>query len=117
MRHIEEDIQSACIQWFDLQFPAFRNILYAIPNGGKRNIREAARLKKNGVRAGISDLILLRSNGVYNSLCIEMKAPGGKQTEKQKEWQRLAEHNGNKYVVCHSLDEFMSEVNEYIKQK
>lgn len=43
---------------------------FAVPNGGGRNVREAVNLKKEGVRAGVSDLcIILASNVVF----IEMK--------------------------------------------
>lgn len=43
---------------------------YAIPNGGSRNIREAANMKKEGVRAGISDMCVILKDKV---LYIEMK--------------------------------------------
>lgn len=43
-----------------------------------------------------------------------MKTPKGVQSSRQKEWQREAEKYRNRYVVCHSLTEFMKEVNEYL---
>ena len=115
MSHPESILQRQCVKWFRLQYPVIGNLLFCVPNGGFRNQIEAKIMKGEGVVSGVSDLILLYSNGVYNSLCIEMKVQGGKQTDKQREWQALAEHNGNKYVICHSLEEFMSEVNKYIK--
>lgn len=60
--------------------------LLAIPNGGKRNVREAIRLKAEGVKPGVSDLLLpLRRQG-FGSLWLEMKAPGKKPTKLQAEW-------------------------------
>ena len=44
-----------------------------------------------------------------------MKKPKGTQSENQKKWQREAEKYRNKYVVCHSLQEFMNEVNAYLR--
>lgn len=117
MSHPESILQRQCVKWFRLQYTGIGNLLFSVPNGGFRNQIEAKIMKGEGVVSGVSDLILLYSNGVYNSLCIEMKAPGGKQTDKQREWQALAERHGNKYVVCHSLDEFMSEVNGYMQQR
>ena len=38
-------------------------LLYAVPNGGYRNAREAARFKAEGVRSGVPDLCLAVSNG------------------------------------------------------
>ena len=117
MSHPESILQRQCVKWFRLQYAGIGNLLFAIPNGGFRNQIEAKIMKGEGVVSGVSDLILLYSNGVYNSLCIEMKVPGGRQTDKQRDWQELAERHGNKYVICHSLDEFMSEVNGYMQQR
>ena len=32
--------------------------MFAIPNGGYRDVREATRLKKQGVKSGVSDMFL-----------------------------------------------------------
>ena len=115
MSHPESILQRQCVKWFRLQYAGIGNLLFAVPNGGFRSPIEAKIMKGEGVVSGVSDLILLYPSGVYNSLCLEMKAPGGRQTDNQKAWQLLAEAHGNKYVICRSLDEFMSEVNKYIK--
>ena len=117
MSHPESILQRQCVKWFRLQYTGIGNLLFCVPNGGFRNQIEAKIMKGEGVVSGVSDLIFLHSNGVYNALCIEIKVPGGKQTANQKDWQILAERHGNKYVVCHSLDEFIREVNGYINQK
>lgn len=110
----EHKIQCACVKWFRLEFPKLRNILFAIPNGGRRDAVTGAKLKEEGATSGVSDLILLKSNRFYGGLCIEMKKPGGYQSPAQKEWQKDAEANGAKYVVCRSLDEFMKVVTDYL---
>lgn len=89
-------------------------MLFAVPNGGHRSSSEAAKFKAEGVVSGVSDLILLKGNGSYSSLCIEMKADKGTQSEKQIEWQRSTEKHGNRYVVCRNLDQFMASVKEYM---
>jgi hypothetical protein len=55
----EHNLQVDCVQWFSLQYPSLRGRLFAVPNGGHRSKTEAARLKAEGVVAGVSDLILL----------------------------------------------------------
>lgn len=110
----EHKIQCACVRWFRLKYPKFRNILFAIPNGGRRDAVTGAKLKEEGATSGVSDLILLRSNRFYGALAIEMKKPGGYQSPAQKEWQKEVEAMGNKYVVCRSLDEFMKVVTDYL---
>lgn len=110
----EHKLQCACIRWFRYQYPFLREQLFAVPNGGNRSASEAAKFKAEGVVSGVSDLILLKSNGTFSSLCIEMKTPEGKQSEKQIEWQRSTEKHGNRYVVCRNLDQFRLAVKEYL---
>ena len=76
----EHQIQCSCVLWFRLKYPALKNILFAIPNGGRRDAVTGAKLKEEGATAGVSDLILLKSNRYYGGLCIEMKKPGGRQS-------------------------------------
>jgi len=128
-QHEESRLQEACVTWFRLQYPKLALLLFAVPNGGKRTHRtivvngrvityspEAKQMKKEGVTAGVADLILLKPSGGYASLCIEMKTTekGSEQRESQKAWQKAAEEAGNKYVVCRTLEEFMAVINEYL---
>lgn len=115
MKHKESEIQRSCVKWFRLQYRDLSKLLFAIPNGGYRNAREAARMKLEGTTPGVSDLILLVSNDEWSSLCIEIKAAKGRQSEYQKQWQISAENSGNKYVICRSFDEFKKEIEEYLK--
>lgn len=110
----EHKIQCACVRWFRLQYPKFRNILFAVPNAARRSARNGDYMKEEGMTPGVADLILLKSNRFYGSLCVEMKKPGKYQRHVQKEWQKDAEANGAKYVVCRSLDEFMKVVTDYL---
>lgn len=128
MREEEHNIQVACVRWFNLQWPEYRGLLFAVPNGGARSKATAGKLKAEGVVPGVADLILLvpktdlvNVNGFvgilprYNALCIEMKTEKGHQSPEQMEWQRKVESHGYKYAVCHSLDEFMAVVNGYLQ--
>ena len=112
-RHDEEDLQIACVRWFDLQYPQYRNLLHHSPNGGKRNVREAARFKAMGTRAGFPDLLLLVPRHPYNFLAIEMKTSKGRQSDNQKQMQADMEAQGGIYVVCRSLDEFIAIIKSY----
>lgn len=101
-----------------MQYRALAKLLFAVPNGGGRSKVEAAIMQGEGVTPGVSDLILLVARGGYNGLCIEMKteAKSSKQSESQEAWQKLVEAQGYKYVVCRSLEQFRSVINEYLKQ-
>ena len=115
MRHLEENMQIACVSYFDLQYPKLRKLLHSSPNGGNRNAREAARFKAMGTRAGFPDLLLLYPAQGYLYLAIEMKSPKGKQSEYQKEYQKLIEDTGAKYVICKSFEDFQREIKSYLK--
>jgi len=111
----ESKIQHNCIEWFRLQYPSLSRLMFSVPNGGKRDVRTGSIMKYEGSIRGVADLILLFPKKGYASLCIEMKTPRGKQSEEQKLWQIEVEKARNKYVVCHSLEEFMNEVNSYLR--
>lgn len=116
-RSPEHHLQSACVQWFSIQYPLLRGRLFAVPNGGGRSKTEAARLKAEGVVAGVSDLILLKSNRQHGALLIEMKttAPDSRQSQRQQWWQQLVTADGEyKYIVCRSLQQFIDEVRQYL---
>lgn len=113
-RDIEHRIQVSCVRWFRYAYPSYARLLFAIPNGGDRDIRVAQRLKAEGVVAGVADLFLAIGTEVCHGMFIEMKTPQGRQSEKQKEFQRVVEEEGYMYIVCRSLDEFREIVDAYM---
>lgn len=113
--HAEDDLQMQCVRWFRLQYPQLARLLHHSPNGGRRDAREGARFKQMGTQAGFPDLILLVASQGYHALLLELKTRTGRQQDSQKEYQRLAEAQGYRYVVIRSLEAFMDEVNTYMK--
>ncbi len=114
-RNDEHKLQVSMVNWFRLQYPSMRHNLFAVPNGGRRDAATGRRLKDEGVLAGVSDLILLKSNQHYGALLIETKTKKGTQRESQKEWESKITADGYKYAVVRSLDEFIKAVNDYLK--
>lgn len=110
MRHQESTLQAACVRWFRYQYPNL--IIYAVPNGGTRNVREAQRLKAEGVLAGVADLVIMLPQG--KSLYIEMKAKGNRQTQNQKDFQKKVISLGYTYTVCYTFEEFKQVIENYI---
>lgn len=112
----EHRIQVSCVRWFRMAHPQLAPRLFAVPNGGRRDGITGARLKEEGVLAGVADLILLVPNAKYHALLIEMKTPKGRQSDSQRAWQRAVAGNGDYlYVVCRSLEEFIREVEKYLR--
>lgn len=116
-RHEEHNLQTACVNWFRYQYPTFSKMLIAVPNGGRRDAITGAMLKAEGVLAGVADLILLIPNRRYHSLLIELKTKSGTQSKAQKEWQQEVERLGySKYILVRSIEEFINDINDYLKQ-
>lgn len=113
--HSEHDLQTACVNWFRLQYREFANLLIAIPNGGQRDVRVARKLKAEGVVAGVPDLFLAIARGQSHGMWIEMKnGKAGRVSEHQHYMLDALARQGYKGVVCRSLEDFMKEVNEYL---
>lgn len=117
MKHYESRIQMHCVQWFRTQYPDLWMNLFAVPNGGARGAITAKILKAEGVVAGVSDLILLVPNREHPGLCIEMKYGDNRQTKTQKMFQIAVTRYQYKYVVCKSLEQFIDEINTYLRNK
>lgn len=110
----EHRIQVSFVEWFRLKYPKRAHNLFSVPNGGKRDAVTGAKLKAEGALAGVADLILLYPNSCYHALLIETKTHKGRQSDAQKAWQEKIEKDGYKYVVCRSLTDFVTTVEEYL---
>jgi hypothetical protein len=111
----EAAIQSEFFAKIRLFFPTIPDkLLFAVPNGGSRNKLEAANLKRQGVKSGVADVILLMPGSGYASLLIEFKTKTGRQSPEQLEFQRQAEKAGNKYVVVRSVVDAIMAISEYL---
>jgi hypothetical protein len=56
-------------------------------------------------KVGSSDIFALRKGIFYG---IEVKSAKGKQSHEQAEFQRMIEKSGGRYILAHSLNEFMN---------
>lgn len=115
--HEEEDIQGEFFEKARIIFPELGKLLFAVPNGGKRNIKEAARMKKQGVVPGASDILCLIPNKHYNYMGMECKTEKGKQSEDQKEFQKQVEAAGGFYVLFRSAREGIEILKKYLNEK
>lgn len=110
----EHDLQVRCLRW--LRNNHKRVLCYAIPNGAYTTKTTARKLVAEGVCHGVPDLHIPMARGEYHSLYIEMKnGKAGRLSEHQKEMIKKLESLGNKVVVCRSLEDFVNEVETYLK--
>lgn len=125
MRHEESKLQQQCVAWFRAQYPQYAMLLTHVPNEGNGNRVSGAIHKAEGTVAGVPDLLLFMpanysTSGTetfymsYSALGIEFKTEKGKQSQQQKDFQKIFEAAGYKYVIVRSFDKFKAEINDYI---
>ena len=120
-KDIEHSLQVCCVHWFRLQYPQYATLLFAVPNGGARNAITGARLKDEGVTAGVADLILLvpriiNYELIIHGLAIEMKTTTGRQSPEQRAWQAAIEAQGYKYAIARDVLGFVKIIQEYLNK-
>lgn len=136
MKSLEHDEQTALFTWaayMENQIPQLKS-LFAIPNGGHRHKAVAAKLKAEGVKAGVPDIFLavpmVRNKKITNDvngllewgewisgLFIEMKAGKNKTTESQDEWIERLSKAGYRVAVCYGFEEAKREILDYLEVK
>ena len=108
---IEDIIQADIFSWYNnkycLKHHNPRHCIFSVPNGGKRNKREAAKLKATGLRAGVSDLIVVQPN---RCIYVEVKTATGEQSDKQKEFEQIVTALGFEYWLVRSLQDFINKL-------
>jgi hypothetical protein len=102
MQKSESKIQQEIVVWYRNNNLNNNNIIFSVPNEGK-SAKEQMFKKATGLMSGVSDLICINNGEV---LFIECKDLKGKQSEKQKEFQKTIELQGFKYRLVRSLEEF-----------
>lgn len=115
----EARLQQECIMWFNKHYRDLSDLLFAIPNGEKRDKITAARLKAQGVKAGVPDLLLAKagmdSTGwPYYGLFIEMKTDTGTLSPEQKRIIPQLQAQGYRVEVVRSLEQFQQLITEYL---
>lgn len=84
---------------------------FAIPNGEKRHIMVASRLKAEGVRRGTPDLCFLLPEGRVGWL--EMKTAKGTLSAEQKAFRDRAQMLGHFWAMARSVDEAIPHLTEW----
>lgn len=124
MNHEESNNQIQCVRWFRAQYPQYAMLLiHPINEGSGHTSRDRMRQgihKAEGAVAGVSDLLLFMPatfNDVnYHGIAFEFKEPKrGKQSQDQKDFEKMIKAAGWEYEIIRYLDEFMILANTWIE--
>jgi hypothetical protein len=92
----EHQEQIGLVNWFRSHYPHL--LIFAIPNGEKRAISVAKRLKAEGVVSGVPDLAICLPEG--RMLFVEMKRiKGSRLSQEQKDVHKLLENLGHSVII------------------
>jgi len=109
----EHDLQSLGFEWFYLAYPKL--LMYAIPNAAKRSIILAARMKDEGLTAGIPDVHLAYPHHGKPGLYIETKTVKGSVSDAQAIVHAYLRSVGYDVAVPTTFEEFQQAVIDYLK--
>ena len=112
--------QTALFCWAALaatKYPLLQ-MMFAIPNGSQRSMITGARLKAEGVKPGVPDIMLPIASGKCHGLFIEMKRitplKRGVMGE-QLWWQNALNEAGYLAVVCYGWEEARDIILTYLR--
>lgn len=116
--------QSMLFQWAALatgRYPELAD-LFAIPNFSGRLGNappvaakiQGAKLKKEGRKKGVPDICLPVARYRYHGLYIELKRPGGKPTDEQRDWLARLRKRGYAAVLCVGWEAARETIEHYL---
>lgn len=115
----ESSEQALLFKWAAWNHQAFPELelMHHIPNGGRRDMITAVRLKAEGVKAGVPDICLPVARGGYHGLYIEMKVGGNKPSDNQESWLKRLTEQGYFTAVCYGWFEAAETIKRYLAGK
>ena len=112
--HVEQSALFAWARWAAGRRPEL-DMLLAVPNGGFRHPATAARLKAEGVKAGVPDVFLPVPCRGYHGLWLEMKRQrGGKVSPEQKEFIAKLKAHGYRVDICRGFEAAKEAIENYL---
>lgn len=90
--------------------------IYHVPNGGQRSKSTGAAMKRQGVKSGVSDLVIMDARGGWHGLYMEFKASPphtAALAQSQHDWLAQAEARGYCAVLAVGLEEAKRVLDEY----
>ncbi len=119
MKQGEHLLQCAVVEWWALahhQLGVPVHLLFAIPNAGRRPAYVGAKLKREGLRPGIPDMMLAAPRGKYHGLFIEHKIDKRRPTAAQMDCMEALLQQGYRVAVSYRCEDTISIIGSYLKE-
>lgn len=110
--------QAAIFRWAEYESGKYPELalLYHVPNGGKRDAKTAAILKRCGVKPGVPDPALPAARRGYHGLYIELKAGKNRTSKNQDMWLKSLGEQGYFTAVAYGFEEAKDLILWYLKE-
>ena len=118
IKQSEHDIQVRFVKYLD-----FKKVLYSSTANGiflkdrKTAHRIMNKMKAEGLKTGLPDILIFEPRGGFNGLMIELKSKTGKTSDDQKKWIKALNDRGYKALVCKGLDSAINSLETYLALK
>ena len=114
LKPTESQIQCAFVEYVDTKHPALGGFLLKITNEGNRSIAQGAKMKREGLRRGASDLFFAVPTKRHHGFWIEVKAPGKKPTNEQNSFLLRMQEIGYAAGWYDNLDDIINDFEWYM---
>lgn len=92
-------------------------LMFHIPNEGKRPVHTGANMRRGGLRRGVPDICLPVPKGKYHGLYIELKRTrGSKTSDDQAMWIAALQAQGYVADVCKGWNEARELIELYLRE-
>lgn len=113
MKLCAEDI--SLIQAMDwVRYNKLDNVIWHVANERTCSPQSGQILKRKGVKAGVSDLVIARPSGKYHGAFIEVKTAVGKLSPAQKRFLEDMADEGYFTAICYSAESTIETIKEYL---
>ena len=114
MKKEEQKLQIDCVEWFDLQYPKLKQLLFAVPNGSRMTIGQAVLMKRMGLRKGVYDLFLSVPMRGFHGLYLEAKSSSGRVSDEQIKFATSVEKRGYAAREFRTFEQFVFTIKWYL---
>ena len=112
--HVEAVTLMRVVRLHEARHPQLR-LLFAVPNGGDRNKIVAAKMKAEGIKAGVPDYLLPVPRSGFTGLAIELKSMTGCASREQKQWIADLRACGWRAEVCRGWESAWNVIRQYVE--
>lgn len=115
----EAEEQAAVVSWcrmLVMMWPEL-DLVYHIPNEGKRGVKARAEQKAAGLRPGVCDLFLPVARCGFHGLYVEMKALDGVMSKEQREFMTAVQKQGYFSCACFGADAGIRVIEAYMREQ